>query len=223
MADARNPRTTTGRIPGSRGLATRQKLLEATWAAVQSVPYRDISLSAVAREAGSSPATYYHYFKDLDSAMLVLAETMLQESADLASLVTNTSWDPDEAIASATAVVKEFLRFWQGNRVLIRIIELLSEEGDRRFQRVRRKILLDFAEALAAAMEAFQPAADRPYPPLAAAGGLVSMLAHVGSYEADFPSWGMPIEGIRTYMAHVLAQTILGTMHPSAHPALDSL
>ena len=103
------------------------------------------------------------------------------------------------------------------------ILVRLSEEGDRRFQRVRRKILLDFAEALAAAMEAFQPAADRPYPPLAAAGGLVSMLAHVGSYEADFPSWGMPIEGIRTYMAHVLAQTILGTMHPSAHPALDSL
>jgi AcrR family transcriptional regulator len=215
MADARNLRTTTGRIPGSRGLATRQKLLEATWDAVQTVPYRDISLSAVAREAGTSPATYYHYFKDLDSAMLVLAETMLKESADLASLVRSAPWEAAQAIASATAVVHEFLRFWQGNRALIRVIELLSEEGDRRFQRVRRKILLDFAEALAAAMETAQPDAERLYPPLAAAGGLVSMLAHVGSYETDFPSWGMPIEGIRTYMAHVLAQTIGGEIRQS--------
>lgn len=221
MAEAPDFRTTTGRIPGSRGLATRQKLLEATWDAVQTVPYRDISLSAIAREAGTSPATYYHYFKDLDSAILVLADTMLKEGADLASLVTDTSWGPSQALDSALVVVNEFLRFWQGNRALIRVIELLSEEGDRRYQRVRKRILLDFAEALAEAMEASQPAEEWPYPPLAAAGGLVSMLAHVGSYENDFPSWGMPIEGLRTYMVHVLAQTILGNARLPLTTVLD--
>lgn len=210
MADARSLRTTTGRVPGTRGLATRGKLIEATRNAVQTVPYRDISLSAIAREAGTSPATFYHYFKDLDTAILELAESMLQQGADLASLVRDASWTPTDAVASSHQVVNAFLDFWQGSRSLIRVIELLSEEGDRRYQRVRKKILLDFAEALAATIETNRPGGERPYPPLAAAGGLVSMLAHVGSYEKDFPSWGMPIEGLRTYMAHVLAHTLLG-------------
>src|SRR5690606_23568711 len=138
MADARSLRTTTGRVPGTRGLATRGKLIEATRNAVQTVPYRDISLSAIAREAGTSPATFYHYFKDLDTAILELAESMLQQGADLASLVRDASWTPSDAVASSHQVVNAFLDFWQGSRSLIRVIELLSEEGDRRYQRVRK-------------------------------------------------------------------------------------
>ena len=49
-------RAAAGRMPGRRGLATRQRLLDATAEQLESCGYRDLKALDIARTAGTSPA-----------------------------------------------------------------------------------------------------------------------------------------------------------------------
>ncbi len=69
-------RTVDGRVAGRRGLATRQKLLDCLSEMLSSSPYRDVKVIDVARKAGTSPATFYQYFPDVEGAVLEIAEQM---------------------------------------------------------------------------------------------------------------------------------------------------
>src|SRR6188474_3281458 len=85
-------RTADGRVPGRRGRATRQRLLEQTAAMLDAGSYRDLKVVDIARSAGMSPASFYQYFPEVESAILVLAEEMSIEGAALADLVRDNSW-----------------------------------------------------------------------------------------------------------------------------------
>ena len=78
LADDDDLRAADGRVPGRRGRATRQRLLEQTAEMLRTSSYRDLKVVDIAREAGTSPATFYQYFPDVESAILVLAEEMSQ-------------------------------------------------------------------------------------------------------------------------------------------------
>ena len=66
-------RAADGRVPGRRGRATRQRLLDCTGEMLTTTSYRDVKVIDIAREAGTSPATFYQYFADVEAAILVLA------------------------------------------------------------------------------------------------------------------------------------------------------
>ena len=70
-------RAADGRRPGRRGRATRQRLLDCTATCCSSSSYRELKVVDIAREAGTSPATFYQYFADVESAVVVLAEEMV--------------------------------------------------------------------------------------------------------------------------------------------------
>ena len=69
-------RAADGRVPGRRGRATRQRLLEQTLSMIGDTSFRDLKVVDIAREAGTSPATFYQYFPDVEAAILALAEDM---------------------------------------------------------------------------------------------------------------------------------------------------
>lgn len=85
-------RTVDGRVAGRRGQATRQKLLDCLGEMLSSSPYRDVKVIDVARKAGTSPATFYQYFPDVEGAVLEIAEEMAKEGAGLTELVSGRSW-----------------------------------------------------------------------------------------------------------------------------------
>ena len=80
-------RATDGRVPGRRGIATRRRLLDCTAQLLGKTSYRDIKVIDIAREAGTSPATFYQYFPDVEQAVLVLAEELATDAAELTELV----------------------------------------------------------------------------------------------------------------------------------------
>ena len=49
----RTETTTDGRTPGSRGLATRQRLLDATAELLATTPWRSVKVIDIARSAGT--------------------------------------------------------------------------------------------------------------------------------------------------------------------------
>ena len=63
-----------GRVIGSRALVTRRKLLDATAKLLQEQGILDLRVVDISRDVGSSPATFYQYFNDVDEAILELAK-----------------------------------------------------------------------------------------------------------------------------------------------------
>ena len=80
-------RAVDGRVPGRRGLATRKRLLECTIELLAKTPYRDLKVTDITRAAGTSPATFYQYFVDLETVLLAVAEQTAEEGQQLVELI----------------------------------------------------------------------------------------------------------------------------------------
>ncbi|WP_165990057.1 TetR family transcriptional regulator [Streptomyces sp. YIM 98790] len=171
--------TVDGRVAGRRGQATRQKLLDNLGKMLGSSPYRDVRVIDVARKAGTSPATFYQYFPDVEAAVLEIAGEAVRDSAGLTDLVAERSWTGRAAAETAEGLVDGFLAFWRKHDAILRVIDLGAAEGDRRFVRLRTKILGAVARPLTGALEEMQAKGrfDKELVPAAVAVSLVSMLA----------------------------------------------
>jgi AcrR family transcriptional regulator len=201
-----------GRIPGPRGLATRNKLIACTESIVATTPYSDLRVTDVARAAGTSPATFYQYFVDLDAALLVLASQVTETGSQLADFVQNRKWRGKPGYASACELVDGFLEFWQANLPVLRVVDLLTEEGDARFRQARVHMLNSITLALADAIADAKPegsaatssSAAPAIAPMATASALVSMLAHVAAHREGMEHWNIEVPQLKEAMARLI-------------------
>lgn len=211
-------RAVDGRVPGRRGLATRQRLLDETLAQLGATSYRDLSVVEVARAAGTSPATFYQYFPDMESAILVLAEELAAAGgARLSSAVRDGSWRGQAAFDSAKAVVRAVMDIWEEGRSILRVVDLATAEGDPRFQKLRISMLNELTVALAEVVEDSARAGRHPddLDPMATAGVLVAMLAHVASHRYGFEFWGIRTDPVERSMARIVYTTVTGRKPPA--------
>jgi AcrR family transcriptional regulator len=216
-ASAEDLRAADGRVPGRRGRATRQKLLECTLAGLENTGYRDVKVVDIAREAGTSPATFYQYFPDVESAVLVLAEDMAREGQELAGLVRDHPWKGRAGAETAAAVVDAFLAYWEKHRSVLRVVELATLEGDARFRKIRTSMLHGLTRSLAEQVELFAKDARHPAhggDPMSTAGVLVAMLAHVAAHRYGFEFWGIRTESLRSDMANIIYWTVTAQKPP---------
>lgn len=211
------PRAADGRVPGRRGLATRQRLLDCTREMLTTTSYRDVKVIDIAREAGTSPATFYQYFADVEAAILVLAEEMAQQGQHLTGIITHGSWRGRAAYDTALALVDQFLAFWDEHRPVLRVMDLATDEGDGRFQKIRVRLLNDITRALAEVASAAQSDGRLPrgLDPMATAGILVAMLAHTAAHQYGFEFWGIRTAAVRDAMARQISWGITGIKPPA--------
>ncbi|MFD8520401.1 TetR family transcriptional regulator [Streptomyces capillispiralis] len=205
-------RTVDGRVAGRRGQATRQKLLDCLSEMLGSSPYRDVKVIDVARRAGTSPATFYQYFPDVEGAVLEIAEQMAAEGAGLAGLMEGRSWAGKAGWQTAQEVVDGFLEFWRKNDAILRVVDLGAAEGDKRFSRLRTKILSSVNSALADAVTELQSKGrvDKDVNPAAIAGSLVAMLAAVASHQKAVSSWGVKQAELKPSLALLVHLGVTG-------------
>jgi AcrR family transcriptional regulator len=205
-------RAVDGRVPGRRGRATRDRLLKCTADLLEKTTYRDITVIDIASCAGTSPATFYQYFKDVNAAIAELAGDMAEEGARLTELIERSNWRGRAASESALALVDGFLSLWEEHRAVLRVVDLATLEGDLRFQNVRTRLLNQVTTALkdvvaAAKREGRHP---RDLDPTAQAASLVSMLAHVASHRYGFEFWGIRVNDMRRSLARIVATGLTG-------------
>lgn len=196
-------RTVDGRVAGRRGQATRQKLLDCLSEMLSSSPYRDVKVIDVARKAGTSPATFYQYFPDVEGAVLEIAEQMATEGAGLTRLLEGRSWVGKAGWQTAQELVDGFLEFWRKHDAILRVVDLGAAEGDKRFYKIRMKILNSVTNSLADSITELQSKGrvDKEVSPAAVAGALVAMLASVASHQKGFTSWGVKQAELRPNLA----------------------
>jgi AcrR family transcriptional regulator len=209
-------RAADGRVPGRRGRATRQRLLEQTEAMLQASSFRDLKVVDIARGAGTSPATFYQYFPDVESAILMLAEQMAVSGGSLAELVREQSWKGKSAYPAAEGLVDGVLEFWETHRPVLRVVDLATDEGDQRFRQIRARMLNGLTLALVEVIEELKRSSRHPddLDPMATAGVLVSMLAHVAAHRYGFEFWGIRTDDLRRSMARVVHTTVTGQRPP---------
>ncbi len=205
-------RTVDGRVAGRRGQATRQKLLDCLSEMLSSSPYRDVKVIDVARRAGTSPATFYQYFPDVEGAVLEIAEEMAKEGADLTELVAGRSWVGKSGWQAAEELVDGFLGFWRKHDAILRVVDLGAAEGDKRFYKIRMKILNAVTNSLTDSVKELQSKnkVDKDVNPAAVAGSLVAMLAAVASHQKGFQSWGVKQAELKPNLALLVHLGITG-------------
>jgi len=215
MTTSEPVRATDGRVPGRRGIATRKRLLEATAELLGRSSYRDIKVIDIAREAGTSPATFYQYFPDVEHALLVLAEDLTPEGAHLAGLVRG-DWRGEAGMETARRVTEAFLAYYDSHRAVFRVVDLLTEEGDLRFQRLRTRALAGITEAFREVIAEHKaegklgPEVD----PTATAYVLTALLAHVAAHQYGFEFWGVRTATTVETVARILYWTVTGKKPP---------
>jgi hypothetical protein len=91
-------------------------------------------------------------------------------------------------------------------------VELATEEGDLRFQRLRVRALNTLTESLRETIAELQEREQLPteIDPFATAGVLVSMLAHVGSHRYGFEFWGIRTASLVDSLTAILHWTVTG-------------
>ena len=215
-AEADALRASDGRTPGRRGLATRRRLLDETAELLKSVTYREVKVVDIARQAGTSPATFYQYFPDVESAILVLAEDMAEQRHRFSGIVRSSTWQGRHGYDAALELADAFIDFWSEHHAVVRVIDLATAEGDGRFANIRTRLLHDVSGALAETIAEGKAAGKLPdvVDPPATAGVLVAMLAHVSNHRFGFESWGVRTADLRTSMARIIYTAVTGRKPP---------
>jgi AcrR family transcriptional regulator len=209
--------TTDGRVPGERGRQTRQRLLDATAELLSSTSWRSVKVTDIARQAGTSPATFYQYFTNVEHAIRVLAEGMVDQAAQLSELV-GGDWSEEASWATARTVTEGFLSYWEDNRAVFRVVDLATEDGESQLRGIRVRALNAVTIALAQVISQSLPSSrggpgtDSPagIDPMAVAGTIVAMFASVSAHRYGFEFWGIRTRHLIDTQARFLHWAVTG-------------
>ena len=199
-----------GRALGKRGAATRARLLDATGQLLESNGLRDLRVVDIAREVGTSPATFYQYFRDVEEAVLALAEAVGEQATPLVELL-EPRWSGEAGLERARQLVDGFLRYWDDHRAVLRTRNLAAQEGDQRFRDVRNASLRPITEGLSRKVAENQVKGLAPY---AAAAALVAMMERMAAFHGDLEAYGATRADVVETTARIVFQTVTGRLSP---------
>lgn len=200
-------------MAGRRGQATRQKLLDCLGKMLGTSAYRDVKVIDVARKAGTSPATFYQYFPDVEAAVLEIAEGAVRESAELSELVAGRSWAGKAGRQTAEDLVDGVLSFWRRHDAILRVVDLGAAEGDRRFVRIRAKVHGSVVKPLTQSIEGLQGRGRGGGGELSAAalaGSLITMLTAVAAQSKSMQSLGAKQQDLRPALVALVHLGVTG-------------
>jgi AcrR family transcriptional regulator len=200
-----------GRPLGKRGVQTRRRLLAAAAELLETHGIRDLRVVDIARAVGTSPATFYQYFRDVEEAVLALAADVGDEVLPLAGLL-DEPWGQADGLTSARALVDGFVTYWDRHRAVLRTRNLAAQEGDARFREVRNRTLIEFTNRFrlkiddARARGAVSEEISAP----AAAAALVALIERMAAFHRDLEPMGITRADLVETTARIIHQTVVG-------------
>lgn len=205
------PVAQSGRALGPRALRTRLRILETTARLLQERSVLDLSVVDIARTAGTSPATFYHYFKDVEEVAVELAEQAAEEMPEVFAMIEG-SWQGRAGLERARRIVDWFIRHWENHRAVLLLRNMESDRGNRRFHKARRDALgplLDaFTAELARAQAEGRVASEiHPWVASAAIGSLLELIA---AHQETLLSSDASREDLVETCARIITQIVTG-------------
>jgi AcrR family transcriptional regulator len=181
-------------------------LLTATRESLERRSLMDLSVAEIARVAGTSPATFYHYFKDVESAVLRLAQDIAGELPE----AVDGNWTGGAGLERARALVNAFIAHWDRHRAVLLVRNLAADKGDPRFQLARRAALLPVMRRLASLVElaVAEGRVDSAIHPDVASASLVSVLERLSAHSHDLEQLDVTHDAIVETAARIVCQTL---------------
>ena len=200
-----------GRPLGWRALETRRRLLEATARLLGKCGVREIRVVEIARMVGTSPATFYQYFKDVEAATLALASEAADQMPSLPELM-NGAPPGANGLEQARAVVEAFIRHWDEHQAVLRIRNLAADEGEVRFQKVRRRAMRPILDHFATSIQEAQARGQvsKQLNAYGAAAALAAILERLAAYRTELEGLGVTRKDLVETSARILHQTLTG-------------
>jgi AcrR family transcriptional regulator len=142
-----------GQVLGAKGRRSRERIVAETVALLGEMPVTDLSMAAIVRRAGITPAAYYLYFDDLGEAVLAALEDSTKEFAVVAGSVAK-AWPAERVFDCALAFVHAYFDVWNRHMAVLRARNVLADSGDARFTANRSEATLPVVTALTAKLAA---------------------------------------------------------------------
>ncbi len=206
-------RAIDGRELGIRGAATRRRLLDATAELLQNHGVRELRVVDIARSVGTSPATYYQYFRDVDEAVLVLADEVGTNDVMPIALLFDRLWDSTSGLDIVRELVRSYFQMWDSHHAVLRTRNLSAQEGDQRFRAIRNRTNRPFLEGFAAQVREHQAmgAVASEISAVAAAAALTALIERMAAFHSELRALGINRDDVIETTARICFQTVLGT------------
>jgi AcrR family transcriptional regulator len=201
-----------GRVIGARAQHTRRRLLETTSRLLDERGVMELKVVDVTREVGTSPATFYQYFADVDAAILALAEDAAEDERPLVDHL-GVDWAGPDGSTRARTFVDAYMTFWDEHHAVLRIRNLKAEEGDRRFIVARRKANVFMVEAMSDMVREGQAAGrvSAVVDPFGAGSAMVAMVERLLAYQSSMHRGrGLTRERLADTITAIIYQTLTG-------------
>jgi AcrR family transcriptional regulator len=163
-----------GQTIGRKGFLTRQKLMEAARKLLDVYSPVELTAVSIAKEAGTSSASFYMYFEDTRDILFALATEAGTAMSSIHEIV-QQPWEPDAVYTHSLRLVETFNAIWHEHRQVLRFRNLEADRGDPRFEALRMNTYIPFIDKLARQIVANCPT-DKPRPTLSQAFALASVV-----------------------------------------------
>ncbi len=200
-----------GRVLGTRAETTRNRLLAATAKLLHEQGVLELKIVDITREVGSSPATFYQYFVDVDAALLALAEEATQDEVPLVAHFEH-DWGADDGLERAAAFIDAYTKFWDDHNAVLRVRNLKAEEGDAAFRESRSRANLLVIGAMSKMVE--QAHADSRLPesinPFVTATAMIAVIERLLTYRTEITRRGASAVAQRETMVALVHRSLTG-------------
>lgn len=193
----------SGRPLGQRALKKRRQLMDATADLLKKHTLRELRVVDIARAVGTSPATFYQYFRDVEDVVLQLADEATAKMPSLTKMFEG-DWEGEPGLQKAREVVDAFIRYWDEHGAVLRVRNVAADEGDARFLAMRSQGTTPLLNAMTQKMEARQMSMK----PMAAAVAMGAILDRLSAYRKELESLGLSREDIVETSAQILHKTL---------------
>jgi AcrR family transcriptional regulator len=202
---------TDGRTIGRRAHLTRRRFLDTTLTLLESKGALDLKVIDIAREAGSSAATFYQYFEHVDAALLALADDAGND-LDTVNELAATDWVSPTGLDDVRRFVAAFIEYWDEHKAILRVRNLRSEEGDERFRTLRidanATIMREFTAKIHAAQQ--EGRVSKRLNTYAAAAAMMSVLERMAAFHVEFERRGISRRSLVETVSRIALQTLCG-------------
>ncbi|WP_435057650.1 TetR family transcriptional regulator [Streptomyces sp. bgisy060] len=170
-------RTPDRRMPSERGLQTRQKLMAATVELLASRSYRDTKVVDVAKEVGTSPATFYQYFPDIAGVVLEASRLLVKETTAALDDFADGAWT-SEGLSGANRLVQAVFDSWSNHLPVMRVLNALAAEREPRFVKAYYAATGPVLKVLTTSTQSTTPSAESKELVHALVNGLAAAAGH---------------------------------------------
>lgn len=132
---------------GRKGQATKRSLMDAASQLLKSTSLISLTAAAISKEAGTSPATFYVYFDNVEDILWALCSEISKETSDL-FVHERFLRDDDRLAEDALEFVMGYCDIWSKDGLLLLYRNMESDRGNRRFYQLVLKIAMPILQGL---------------------------------------------------------------------------